>query len=172
MNSDSLSLWMIIKDFWPSRELHLNISTGWKVSKYGVISGPYSPVFSPNTGKYGPEITPYWSRSVRQMDTFSSSYRIFSWGNSKISSFQCFRKSVFWWNYIPSEHLQEIQFSVKMQAVSPETSLKLIHSTRVFTVFTNILFIQIFPTKRFWKFCALSEQLSRSQPWTTCIFTN
>ena len=106
------------------------------------------------------------------MDTFSSSYRIFSWGNSKISSFQCFRKSVFWWNYIPSEHLQEIQFSVKMQTVSPETSLKLIHSTRVFTVFTNILFIQIFPTKRFWKFCALSEQLSRSQPWTTCIFTN
>ena len=106
------------------------------------------------------------------MDTFSSSYRIFSWGNSKISSFQYFRKSVFWWNYIPSEHLQEIQFSAKMQAVSPETSLKLIHSTRVFTVFTHILFIQIFPTKRFWKFCALSEQLSRSQPWTTCIFTN
>ena len=33
--------------------------TAWKVSKYGVISGPYFPVFSPNTGKYGPEITPY-----------------------------------------------------------------------------------------------------------------
>ena len=30
--------------------------TAWKVSKYGVISGP-------NTGKYGPEITPY-------LDTF------------------------------------------------------------------------------------------------------
>ena len=27
--------------------------------KYGVISGPYFPVFSPNTGKYRPEITPY-----------------------------------------------------------------------------------------------------------------
>ena len=26
--------------------------TAWRVSKYGVISGP-------NTGKYGPEITPY-----------------------------------------------------------------------------------------------------------------
>ena len=46
--------------------------TAWKVSKYGVISGPYFPVFglnteisvfSPNTGKYGPEITPY-------LDTF------------------------------------------------------------------------------------------------------
>ena len=32
-------------------------STAWKVSKYGVISGPYFPVFGPNTGKYGPEIT-------------------------------------------------------------------------------------------------------------------
>ena len=29
------------------------------MSKYGVISGLYFPVFSPNTGKYGPEITPY-----------------------------------------------------------------------------------------------------------------
>ena len=38
-------------------------TTAWKVSKYGDISGPYFPVFSPNTGKYGPEITPY-------LDTF------------------------------------------------------------------------------------------------------
>ena len=34
-----------------------------KSDKYGVISGPYFPVFSPNTGKYGPKITPY-------LDTF------------------------------------------------------------------------------------------------------
>ena len=34
-------------------------STAWKVSKCGVISCPYFPVFSQNTGKYGPEITPY-----------------------------------------------------------------------------------------------------------------
>ena len=33
------------------------------MSKYGVISGQYFPVFDPNTGKYGPEITPY-------LDTF------------------------------------------------------------------------------------------------------
>ena len=46
------------------------------MSKYGVISGPCSPVFgvntkiyeqvfifSPNTGKYGPEITPYLDTS-------------------------------------------------------------------------------------------------------------
>ena len=46
--------------------------TARKMSKYGVISGPYFPVFglntetsvfSPNTGKYGLEITPY-------LDTF------------------------------------------------------------------------------------------------------
>ena len=35
----------------------------WKVSKYRVISGPYIPVFSPSTGKYGPEKTSY-------LDTF------------------------------------------------------------------------------------------------------
>ena len=29
------------------------------MSKYGVYSGPSFPVFSPDTEKYGPEITPY-----------------------------------------------------------------------------------------------------------------
>ena len=29
--------------------------------KYGVSSGPYFPVFGLNTGKYGPEETPYLS---------------------------------------------------------------------------------------------------------------
>ena len=33
------------------------------MSKYGVISGQYFPIFGLNTGKYGPEITPY-------LDTF------------------------------------------------------------------------------------------------------
>ena len=37
----------------------LKFYTAWKVSEYGVISCPYFPVFSANTGKYGPEITPY-----------------------------------------------------------------------------------------------------------------
>ena len=37
--------------------------TAWKESKYGVFSGPYFPVFGLNTGKYGPEKTPY-------LDTF------------------------------------------------------------------------------------------------------
>ena len=33
------------------------------MSKHGVFSGPYFPVFSLNTGKYGPKITQY-------LDTF------------------------------------------------------------------------------------------------------
>ena len=33
------------------------------MAKYVVISGPYFPVFNPNTGKYGPELTTY-------LDTF------------------------------------------------------------------------------------------------------
>ena len=37
----------------------------WKVSKYRVFSGPHFPVFSPNTGKYGSEKTPY-------LDTFQA----------------------------------------------------------------------------------------------------
>ena len=37
--------------------------SAWKLSKYGVFSSPYFPVFSPNTGKYVPEKTPY-------LDTF------------------------------------------------------------------------------------------------------
>ena len=35
------------------------IVTAWKVSEYAVISGSYFPVSSPNSGKYGPEITSY-----------------------------------------------------------------------------------------------------------------
>ena len=40
----------------------LNYTT-WKVSKYGVFSGLYFPIFGPNTGKYGPQKAPY-------LDTF------------------------------------------------------------------------------------------------------
>ena len=59
-----------------TQNLRLKTGTVWNVSKYGVISRSYFPVlglnteihknlsvFSPNTGKYGPEITPY-------LDTF------------------------------------------------------------------------------------------------------
>ena len=46
--------------------------TAWKVSKYEVYSGPHFPVFSPNTGKHGPEKTPY-------LYTFHAD--VFSWSN-------------------------------------------------------------------------------------------
>ena len=40
---------------------HFNIwSEAPHVSKHGVISGPYFPVFGQNTGQYGPEITWYF----------------------------------------------------------------------------------------------------------------
>ena len=45
------------------QNIDIKIYIAWKVSKYGVISGLYFPVFGLNTGKYGPEITPY-------LDTF------------------------------------------------------------------------------------------------------
>ena len=35
------------------------LGTTWKVSKYGVFSGPCFPVFGLNTGKYRPGKTPY-----------------------------------------------------------------------------------------------------------------
>ena len=38
-------------------------NTAWEVSKDGVISGLYFPVFGLNSGKYGPEITPYLDTS-------------------------------------------------------------------------------------------------------------
>ena len=57
--------------------------TAWKMSKYGVFSGPYFPVFSPNTGKYGPEKTLY-------LDTFHAANPIGDlWKKShKIGSFK------------------------------------------------------------------------------------
>ena len=51
--------------------------TARKVSKYGVNSRPFFPVFSPNTGKYGPEITPYLGtfHAVDEMEGDSSSIK-------------------------------------------------------------------------------------------------
>ena len=66
-----------------------------KMSKYGVVSGPYFPVFSVNTGKYGPEITPY-------LDTFHAV------GALKNRSFEgCGQK--------PSEIMKEFSFLTKTQ---------------------------------------------------------
>ena len=48
-----------IDDFSQSQIRISNRCAVWKVSKYGVISGLYFPVFGLNTEKDGPEITPY-----------------------------------------------------------------------------------------------------------------
>ena len=58
-----LVLLMILGNKFIIEKSQINHYTRWKVSKYGVCSGPYFPVFSPNTEKYGPKITPY-------LDTF------------------------------------------------------------------------------------------------------
>ena len=60
--------WLVLKSFVKTKAFVLIklflykkecTDTAWKVSKYGVISGPYFSAFGLNTGKYGPEITPY-----------------------------------------------------------------------------------------------------------------
>ena len=79
------------------------LSTAWKVSKYGVISGPY--FFNPNTGKHGSEITPYF-------DTFHAVFvlwianmlfnvlsYIFTWYSTNVSKFECFEELKYWLNY-------------------------------------------------------------------------
>ena len=60
---DYMEQWFVIhwnqtKMTWQYHE-RSNHFTAWKVSKYKVFSGPYFPVFSPNTGKYEIEGTPY-----------------------------------------------------------------------------------------------------------------
>ena len=53
----------VLKVNFPVPDELLIIFTGWKVSRYGVFSDLYFPVFSRNTGKYEPEKNPY-------LDTF------------------------------------------------------------------------------------------------------
>ena len=62
MQKNHLTLWIIS---WISPVMLLFVQLCCKsyvarnASKYGVFSGPYFPVFGLNTGKYGPEETPY-----------------------------------------------------------------------------------------------------------------
>ena len=43
--------------------------TAWKVSKYRVFSGPYFPVFSPTTGKYGQKKLRIWKLLTQWQST-------------------------------------------------------------------------------------------------------
>ena len=47
------------------------------MSKYGIISGRYFPVFSPNTGKYRPEINTVFGHFLRSENLASLEY--FQW---------------------------------------------------------------------------------------------
>ena len=47
------------------------------MSTYGINFGPRFPVFGLNTGKYGPEITPY-------MDTFHAV--VYKWDHAKLTT--------------------------------------------------------------------------------------
>ena len=48
-------------------------STARMVSQYGVFSGPNFPVFSPNTGKYGPEKSVYGLFSCNERPPWNAS---------------------------------------------------------------------------------------------------
>ena len=68
------------------------------LSKYRVFSGPYFPVFSPNTGKYGPEKAPYLDTFHAVGERVSKDFRLLSLINYGYNLFiffsfhQCFRK--------------------------------------------------------------------------------
>ena len=60
--------------------------------KYGVISGPYFPVFGLNTGKYGPEITPYLDtfHAVIYFSTYLSSLKRSKQSTKRVSIIHTF----------------------------------------------------------------------------------
>ena len=70
--------------------------TAWKVSKYEVISGPYFPVFSPNTGKYGPEKTGHFSGIVTGQSPKSIQKGLSSVHNWFLLVLQCICESKSW----------------------------------------------------------------------------
>ena len=97
-----------------------DLITAWKVSKYGVFSGPYFPVFGLNTEKYGPEKTAY-------LDTFHAAY-----GSSyhivlaylMSDKFHLFYKNKLW-------HHQELVWMMRTHSSpSRETAWKLTIFTR------------------------------------------
>ena len=98
--------------------------TAWKMSKYGVISGPYFPVFNPNTGKYRPEITPY-------LDTFHVVFSTLKHrNNGDVWKLLCY-KSVQW----------KLSLSKAKRPDNSQKCMKLL--TRIFTWFNMILKTQL-----------------------------
>ena len=93
-----------------------------KMSKYGVYSGSYFFVFCPNTGKYGPEVTPY-------LETFHAVvvYLIICWFTTLFrSSRPVFCKKGVLKNFakFSGKHLCHSLFLNKVACLRPATLLK------------------------------------------------
>ena len=80
------------------------------MSKYGVIFGPYFPLFSPNTGKYGPEITLYLDTfHVVRVSKTTLAELILREGDIEIALWHIFRVSTFaFYSWIEMMHLNVI----------------------------------------------------------------
>ena len=84
-----------MKEFSLNLDDRENPFTVWKVSKYGVISGPYFSVFSPDTGKYELRIWTIFTQCYlfgeKFEDKFSPAYNKENqpslWGQTKTSPF-------------------------------------------------------------------------------------
>ena len=73
-------------------------NTRGKVSKYGVSSGSYFPVFSPNKGKYGPEKSPYLDTFHAVKKSWAENSRLRALGHPFIVNLLF---KVWWLNYLP-----------------------------------------------------------------------
>ena len=144
-----LCYWLLPKilQIFPCSCMHLNasnmirgvFSTAWKVSKYGVVSGPYfTPfelylfVFSPNAGKYGPEKTPYCvtfhavQRCIQKCITIfcKNSRQLKVWGQWKVGIHNKYRIDKYsppWWN--PPWRGEEADLTKKFETVHQQKKL-------------------------------------------------
>ena len=109
--------------------------TAWKVSKYGVISGLHFPVFGLNTGKYGPDVTPY-------LDTFHS---VVPQASGFTLYEQHFRRAhAIWstWFDTLDESMISLTFLRQYQSILPKYSFPLI-PVKVAIFFPTVLSINI-----------------------------
>ena len=121
--------------FWTASRSWFSLSiTTWKVSKYGVVSGPYFPafgvntsylsVFSPSAGKYRPEITPYLNsfRLVYILDYFKIDFFVCSIWNEW--SMFCFQQ----------DQMEKICFKVISQNISSFSTKENFQSKIIFSI--------------------------------------
>ena len=109
--------------------------TAWNVSKYGVIYGLYFPVFSPNTGKYEPEIPPY-------LDTFYAVI-VYIWIKNVASI-----GSTYWWRHTSTRSRWIKHWRKKNKRFSsPKKNIKVL-LTRTFYARSNLFGICLSSTTK------------------------